>query len=266
MTKVFVFAHDRYETMTTSFMLEAHGVNHKVLVSTVRRAERFVEGNRVLPSRLVVTNTGDGLGNSRNAALEMMKEGEWALFLVDDMKRCYELDTYDKELGTELPITYENQNEYRKKLRTPISTSEFLRRAEDCIPYLDSVGSSLLGFAAFSNPMFRKKKWGHNVLADGRAWLVRKTHLRFDPRAEMMDDYFWTALNIREFGISVINRWIEPDFERYAAGGYGTISERMNRKITTADYLVREFPELLRYKEKKGWPTGSHIALRFRKT
>lgn len=262
MTQVFVFAHDRYDTMTTSLMLEADGVEHHVLVSNVRRAELFARGNRVFPERLVVTGAPDGLAQSRNAALEMMTEGEWALFLVDDMKQAYELDSYEWEVDTELPITYENQNEYRRRFRTPITTKQLLDRAVGNIPHLESVGSALLGFAPFSNPMFRRKKWGYQVLADGRAWLVKKTHLRFDGRAEMMDDYYFTALNIREFGVSVIDRWIEPDFARYTAGGYGTTEERMERKIATAKYLVEQFPDLLTYKAKKGWPEGSHIALR----
>jgi hypothetical protein len=243
-------------------MLEADGVDHHVLVSSADRAVKFAEGNRVFPERLVVTNNGEGLGNSRNAALDMMEEGEWALFLVDDMKQCYELDTYSQESSDELPIDFDNQNEYRRRLRTPISTKEFLERATDSIPHLESVGSALLGFAPFSNPMFRRKKWGYQVLADGRAWLVKKTDLRFDPRAEMMDDYFFTALNIREFGVSVIDRWIEPKFARYTAGGYGTIDERMARKIQTAQFLVEEFPDLIQHKQKKGWPDGSHIGLR----
>jgi len=262
MTKVFVFAYDRYDTMTTSMMLEADGVDHTVLCHLPEHAQRFAEGNRVFPERLHVTGQPKGLAHNRNYALDMMEEGEWALFLVDDMKQCYELDSYDTEPEDSLAISFDNQNEYRRKLKTPISTKQLLKRATDSIPYLEQQGSALLGFAPFENPMFRKNKWGHNVLADGRAWLVKKTHLRIDPRASMMDDYYFTALNIREFGVSVIDRWILPDFARYTTGGYGTTDERMKAKIETAKFLVEEFPERIAYKKKVGWPEGSHIALR----
>jgi hypothetical protein len=262
MNKVFVFAHNRYETMTTSFMLEADGVDHKVLVSNRNRAEQFMRGNRVLPERIHVTGKPDGLATARNAALDLMEEGEWALFLVDDMKQCYELDTYDEETEEVLPITFENQNEYRRKFRKKISTKELLDRARDSIPYLDSVGANLLGWAGFENPMFRAKKWGHNILADGRSWFVRKTHLRWDENAQIIDDLCFTALNIREFGVVVVDRWILPDCARYTAGGVGLISERLAPKMKEAAYLVETYPELITYKKKAGWPEGSHVVLR----
>lgn len=260
--RTFVFAHNRYDSMTTSLMLEADGVDHQVIVSSPRRAELFARGNRVLPERLVVTGLPDGLAYSRNAALEMMDEGEWALFLVDDMKQCYELDDYDEETRPELPITYENQNEYRRKFRKPISTAKLLERGIESIPHCEKVGANLLGWAGFENPMFRRKKWGYNILADGRAWLVKKTHLRFDMNAQIIDDLCFTAQNIQEFGVVAVDRWILPDFKRYTAGGLGVLSERMEAKMKEAAYLVDAYPDLITYKKKKGWPDGSHVALR----
>jgi hypothetical protein len=262
MTQVFVFAHNRYDSMTTSLMLEADGVDHKVLVSNPRRAELFAAGNRCVLERIHVTSKPDGLATARNAALDLMEEGEWALFLVDDMKQCYELDSYDTEPDGEIPISFENQNEYRRKFRKPISTKQLLDRALESIPHLDAIGANLLGWAGFENPMFRKKKWGYNILADGRAWLVRKTHLRFDENAQIIDDLCWTALNIREFGVVAVDRWILPDCRRYTAGGVGLLSERMEPKMKEAAYLVETYPELITFKDKTGWPEGSHVALR----
>ena len=86
MTKVFVFAYDRFESMTTSLMLEEAGVDHRVLCHDTVAKERFIDGGRVRPARLVATRQPKGLAYNRNAALEMMSDGEWALFLVDDVK------------------------------------------------------------------------------------------------------------------------------------------------------------------------------------
>jgi hypothetical protein len=260
--QVFVFAHNRYDSMTTSLMLEADGVDHHVIVSSPRRAELFARGNRVLPERLVVTGLPDGLAYSRNAALEMMEEGEWAMFFVDDMKQIYELDTYDTEPGGELDINFENQNAFRRRFRTKIGTDKLIERAKCSIAHMDKIGAHLLGWAGFENPMFRRKKWGYNILADGRAWLVRKTHLRFDMNAQIIDDLCFTAQNIQEFGVVAVDRWILPDFKRYTAGGLGVLSERMEAKMKEAAYLVEAYPELITYKKKAGWPEGSHVALR----
>ncbi len=260
--KVFVFAHDRADSMTTPLMLEADNVEHTVLVSSISRAEMLLRGHRLNPERLEVTGYPDGLGHSRNGALDRMVEGEWALFLVDDMKQCYELDTYDSEPTDELPIDIENQGIYRAKFRSRISTAQLLARAQEAIPHLEAIGANLMGFTAYENPLFRSKKWGYQVLADGRAWLIKKTHLRFDPRVNYMDDYGFTAQNIAEFGAVAVNRWILPDFVRWGAGGLGTIEQRMAGKIAEAQYLVDKFPDLLMFKKKKGWPDGSHIGFR----
>jgi hypothetical protein len=262
MMKTFVFAHDRADSMTTPLMLEADGVEHTVLVSGASRAEALLRGGRVNPERLELTGHPVGLGNSRNGALERMAEGEWAMFLVDDMKQCYELDTYESEPNERLPISFENQGEYRTRFRTPISTAQLIHRAQALIPKLESRNINLMGFTAYENPMFRAKKWGYQVLADGRAWLLRKTHLRFDPNVNFMDDYGFTAQNIAELGGVAVNRWILPDFVRWGNGGLGTIEERMAGKITEAQYLVDKYPGLLMFKKKKGWPERSHIALR----
>ena len=262
MTKVFVFAYNRYESMTTSMMLEADGVDHTVLCHLPSDAEKFVEGGRVFPERLLVTGQPKGLANNRNYALDLMEEGEWALFLVDDLIQCYELDDYDTETREELPMTFENQNLYRKKFKKRISTADLLKRAEQTIPKLEEMNCALLGWAGFENPMFRKKHWGINILADGRAWLVKKTHLRFDLEAQLIDDLCWTAKNIQEFGVVLVDRWILPDAKRYTSGGFGGQSERMEQKLREAAYLVKTYPDLITYRSKKGWQEGSHVALR----
>lgn len=111
---------------------------------------------------------------------------------------------------------------------------------------------------------YRRKKWKMNVLADGRAWVVRKTHLRFDENVHSMDDYAWTARNLAEFGVVVINNWVLPDCRRYTAGGYGSKEQRMTQKITEARYLVETYPDYVAYKAKAGWPEGSHVTIRQR--
>lgn len=262
MTKVFVFAHNRYDTMTTSLMLEHDGVDHTVLVANVGRAEKFVAGNRVFPERLHITNLPDGLAYARNAALDLMEEGEWALFLVDDLKQVTELDTYDQEPSESLDINWANLREYRHKFSKKISTKDLLDRALASVPHMESIDCNLLGWAGFDQPMYRRNKWGYNILADGRAWLVRKTHLRFDENAQIIDDLCFTAQNIQEFGVVAVDRWILPDFQRYTAGGLGLITERLAAKMKEAAYLVETYPDLIQFREKKGWPTGSHVALR----
>jgi hypothetical protein len=160
-----------------------------------------------------------------------------------------------------LPINLKNTTEYGKKFRKEITFSKFLERINETINYAETFGINLVGFAGFQNPLFLKNKWKFNCLADGRAWAIKKTKLRFDENAQLIDDVCWTALNIRNGGV-LINQWIIPDCKRYTAGGFGSISERMELRKKECAYLVQKYPDLIKYGEKKGWPHGSHIRIK----
>ena len=99
-------------------------------------------------------------------------------------------------------------------------------------------------------------------MADGRAWVVRKTKLRFDENVQLIDDLCWTALNIKHFGITVVNQWVLPDCKRYTSGSFGSKEQRMPQKLKEASYLVETYPELISFRKKAGWPEGSHVVLR----
>ena len=262
--KVFVFGYNRYDSMSTSIMLEQEGIEHYVLCHTQDAADLFVENGTAKKERLIVTNCPRGLAYQRNYALNMMEEGEWALFLVDDLKSVSELRNYDRTKEAKLPITTENQNHYGKRFENPITMIQFMKRTHELIAECEKYGANLGGFAGINNPLYRAKHWSYNVLADGRAWAVRKTHLRFDENVQLIDDLCWTALNIKHFGLVIVNQWVLPDCRRYSAGAFGSIEERMPQKLAEAKYLVETYPELISFKEKAGWPFGAHVVLRQR--
>lgn len=259
--RVFVFTYDRYDSITTSQMLEDEGIDHIVLCHTEEQKQRFIEAGRVRPERLIATGRSRGLANNRNFALEMMEEDEWAMFLVDDLKSVTELNNYDRAQSP-LPINMANQGTYKERFSTPITMAKFLQRAEELSRKCDAYNCYLGGWAGINNPIFRCDHYKTNVLADGRAWIVKKSHLRFDENAQMIDDLCWTAQNIQEFGIVIVDLWILPDCRRYSKGGFGSIDDRMEQKLREAKHLVQTYPSLIQFKEKTGWPFGAHVVLR----
>lgn len=263
--KTFVFAYDRFATMTTPAMLDAEGIDHIVLCHTEEQKQKFIEHGTADPKKLIATGQPKGIARNRNAALEMMDDDEWALFLVDDMKQITELRNHDRIREAELPITPKNQGTYAERFKTPISLKDFMTRCLQLARYTSSKGGYLAGFCNIDNPLFRAKHYKYNTLADGRAILVRKSHLRYDENVHLQDDYCFTALNLRTFGVVVINNWVLPDFDRYTSGGAGTKEERMDDKIAECAYLVKHYPEWIDIRDKPGWPYGSHIAIRQRK-
>lgn len=259
--RVFVFAYNRYDTMTTSRLLEADGVDHTVLCHTEDDLCMFAGAGTAKLDRLYATGNPKGLAFQFNAALELMDEGEWALFLVDDLKSVTELRNYDTAVDP-LPMTTANQSTYRERFKHPVPMQWFLHRAEHVVWQCTGKGSYLGGWTSNNNPLFRKGHWGRNVLIDGRAWVIRKSHLRFDTNVHIVSDYAFCAENIRTFGSIWQDRWLLPDFDRYGKGGYGTVAERLPQKMQECAYLVEKYPELIAYANKAGQPMGSHIRLR----
>jgi hypothetical protein len=259
--RTFVFTYDRFDSISTSLMLEEEGIDHIVLCHTDEQAASFVAAGRVKPERLTVTAQPKGLAWNRNAALDLMEPGEWAVFLVDDLKDVTELRNYDSARDP-LPITTANQRAYSERFKKAITMTEFMQRAEGTVAECERHGAKLGGFCGIDNVIFRSKHWGFNILADGRAWVVQKSHLRFDTNVQLIDDLCWTALNIATFGVVVVDRWVLPDCRRYTAGAFGSIEERLPQKLQEAAYLVETYPDLIAFKNKAGWPIGSHVALR----
>lgn len=260
--RCFVFTYDRFDSITTCGLLDAEGIAHTTLCHTAEQRDRFIEAGRVRADTLVATGEPRGLANNRNVALEMMEPGEWALFLVDDLLHITQLDDYDDRTDTVLQIDVRNAAEWRPKFKAPCTMAQFVGRAESGITETAALGGNLLGWAGNTNPLFRRRHWAVNVLADGRAWAVRKTDLRFDTGAQMIDDLCWTAQNIDRFGVVLVDQWVLPTCRRYTAGGFGSIEDRMPQKLAEAAHLVATYPHLIQYKAKPGWPERSHVVLR----
>lgn len=260
--RTFVFGYDRYETMSTSRLLEDEGIDHTVLCHTEEAKQRFIDGGTAEPDRLVATGQPKGLANNRNAALEMMEDGEWALFLVDDLKNVTTVADYWTRTDTRLRITMDNQKKIGPTTKQPASMRNFMASAYEVVAVCEAMGAHLGGFCGIANPLFRDAKWRFNVLADGRAWVVKKSSLRFDPGAQLIDDMCWTAQNIQRFGIVPVNQWVLPDCKRYTAGAFGSIEQRLPQKAKEAAYLVENYPALVRFAKKAGWPDGTHVQLK----
>lgn len=260
--KIVVFAYDRFETMTTSRILEEAGLDHVVLCHSEEAKQKFIEAGTVKEGRIIATGNPVGLSYQRNSALDLLEDDEWGIFLVDDLKKVTEYEDYDSTKSNVLPINTTNTTEYGRKFRKEIPVEKFITRCEELIDVCDKYGAKQGGFTAYGNPLFRTKRLSANVMIDGRAWVIKKSQLRFAENISCIDDMFFSALNLEKFGVNIMNSWVEPDFSRYAKGGLGTKEERMPKKIEECKFLVERFPKLVTYKDKKGFPPKSHVVFR----
>lgn len=264
---VYVFSHGRPASNTTSPKLDAAGVDHVVLLHSQADERAYLDAGVVRPDRIVVTGRPHGLSYNRNAALDLMTEGEWAIFLVDDFLSATELDDYDTRKRIPLPIgtppTSEENRLWREKFKSPLPLKKFIdKRCPDNIKQAEERGAALVGFANNHNHLFRKPPFTTWSLADGRAWCVRKTKIRFDENVQTIDDYTFTALNLQAFGKVYVDQWILPEFSRYTSGGLGSIRNRLERKMQDCAYVTKTYPWFLEYAPKKGQEAGSHVRIK----
>lgn len=259
--KVFTFFYNRFDSATTSIALAENGIEHYVLVHSEEDSKKFAEG-QTIKGKEIITGNGKGLAYQRNTALSMMEEGEWAAFMCDDFQQVY---SFPKQFifskTNSIDVTTENQNSYRIKKQKNMSLKEMFSMFPKLIEIAETNNIHLIGFALHDNPRNLRKKFTTRGLADGRFWLVKKSSYSFDVNAQMIDDVCWTAENLIRHGNVLVLNWCIPYFSRYTAGGYGSTEARKQRRMKECAYLVKKYSPLIRYAEKSGWDTGTHIRI-----
>ena len=259
--KVFTFFYNRYDSATTSIALSENNIDHIVLVHNESDSKKFAKGSTIKGEEIITCNPR-GLAYQRNSALEMMEDGEWAVFMCDDFEK---IRSYSKKFifskTNNIDINFQNQNNYRLKKEHEITLSEMFGFFPKLIQIAEDNGIHLVGFGLHDNPQNLKKKFTLKGLADGRFWLIKKSNYRFDTNAQMIDDVCWTAENLIRHGKVLVLNWCVPYFQRYSAGGFGSTKERREQRIKECSYLINRFSPLIRGATKSGWPNGTHIRL-----
>lgn len=260
--RVFVFAYNRFDTMTTPNMLRAEGIPHIVLCHSEADRERFIANGTAERGSIVATGNPRGLPRQRNYALSLLKEGEWGLFLNDDLSGVTYLKDYYDTGAESIPVTTKNTTYYGKQFSAPATLKEFICFCHNLTMEAEKRRVYYAGFASNGNPLFRARRYRTQGLVDGRAVLVRKSALRFDESddAGVIEDHFFTAENIKVFGKVLVDNWVLPLFKRNTEGGYGTIEERAPELRRACAYLLKKYPYLFKYKTKKGYPPFTQVA------
>ena len=257
--KVFTFFYDRYIDATTSKQLHANGISHYVMVHSEKHLQEFNK-HGTIKGDSIVTNEMKGLANQRNRALDMVNMGEWCVFMCDDFIK---IKSFSKEMieGSinKLPITFENQNNYR--LKDEITLKQMFSYFPRLIKIAEKNNIHLIGFGLHDNPINLGRKFTTRGLADGRFWLVKKSNYNFDLNAQLIDDVAWTAENLVRHGNVLILNWIVPYFKRYSSGGFGSTKERIVQRKKECEYLCRKYNPLVRIAKKPKWEYGTHIRI-----
>jgi len=263
--KIFVFAYNRYETMTTSNKLFDEGIEHYVMCHTEQDKEKFRACGTICvdEAHIIVTGNPKGLTRQRNAALQMLDEGEWAAFMNDDLFRVTMLRQYEEMRGDKLEITPGNIKRLDADFHTQVSCRKLFQLIEGIKKQAEAEGARLIGFCPHDNTQFRGNKVTRRGLVDGRLWVFKNEQgTQFDERVNCLEDHDFTAYNLCRYGRVHVENWICPEFRRMTTGGFGTLNERADALRQEAAYLIEKWPFVFEYKMKAGYPPKTQLKFR----
>ena len=262
MYKVFTFFYNRFTDATTSLALKENGIEHNVLIHEEEDLDKFIKG-KTIAGNPIITNKPKGLAYQRNAALELMEEGEWAVFMCDDFKdiRSYPINDI-MNVNKKINVNFENQQEHTlRQDKFKMNLSEMFSMFPRLIELAEKNKIHLVGFGLHDNPLNLGRKFATRGLADGRFWLVKKSKYKFDENVQMVDDVCWTAENLIRHNNVLILNWTVPYFKRYTAGAFGSISERKQQRLRECKYLANKFNPLIKIAHKANWDYGTHVRI-----
>ena len=232
--KIFLMYYDRFDTATTSKMLNK---NHIVLCHNQKEKFNCIGDNGLL----IETEQPKGIQNNFNYGLSLLENDEWGIFLSDDLLDAKKL----------------SNNKFIK-----CDVDYVLNELISILPKCDLMGVKLVGLNSTGNPFYAKKKYSKYGLVDGRCFAIKKTEFKFHDEINTIPDYYASAYHLNKYGGNLILNYCFLDFERYAKGGLGTAIERINDKLKDVNLMRKLFPNNVQLKDKPNEPKGTHIIIK----
>jgi hypothetical protein len=262
MIPIYIPSYNRANTIKTTKYLDASNVPYTVLLHSDNCKKEYLDAGLVDEKNIIVTNAPFGITNQRNWMVDnIAKLGEWYISLDDNIRGFKKVvdkyyDKYKKLDVTDSDITQKDFNQ-------EITASELINLIEQDIKLCENLHIEYLGFATVDNFFFNSKKYKTVGYVISKAVAIKYQGLRYDINLEAMEDFGYCAEQLKKNNAVLINSWIKPIAGHYEEGGIGTYEKRVPRKIIDCEYLMKKYPNLFRYKEKKGCHPKAELQIRF---
>jgi len=261
MIPIYVPSYNRANSIKTTAWLDKSGIPYKVLLHSQECRSEYLEAGLVRDEDIIVTGAPFGVTSQRNWIVNNLAvKGEWYISLDDNirgMKRVVDKHYSKRKLNVESPDI--SQADFSQSF----SAAEYLELLEKDIVVADSIHAEYIGYATVDNYFFNSKKYKPVGYVISKACAVKYQGLKYDPELEAMEDFGYCASQLVKNNCVLINAWIKPVAGHYEAGGIGTYEMRVPRKVKDCKYLMKKYPNLFRYKAKKGCHPKAEIQIRF---
>ena len=183
-----------------------------------------------------------GKATATNHVLRHRPEGEWSLFVDDDISAVTGMEPGG--------VASDDPKVFRQQLNHVLTEAELDTVLTECMNRAEEVGANLIGVAPYDNPMFRQKQWSECSFVVGDMWMIRQTGMEVPERH--IEDLYLMAEHLLRDGRVLVNRWIRPKAKHWQEGGHGVRgSRRAIREMECRD-LVERYPGLFAYREGFG--------------
>lgn len=261
MIPIYVPSYNRANSIKTTAWLDKSEIPYKVLLHSQECRSKYLEAGLVKDEDIIVTGAPFGVTSQRNWIVNNLAvKGEWYISLDDNirgMKRVVDKHYSKRKLNVESPDI--SQADFSQSF----TAAEYLELLEKDIVVADSINAEYIGYATVDNYFFNSKKYKPVGYVISKACAVKYQGLKYDPELEAMEDFGYCASQLVKNNCVLINAWIKPVAGHYEAGGIGTYEMRVPRKVKDCKYLMKKYPNLFRYKAKKGCHPKAEIQIRF---
>lgn len=261
MIPIYVPSYGRSNTIKTTRWLDKSKLDYKVLLHTPQCADEYIQAGIIKSKNIIVTDQPKGVTNQRNWVVDnLAKRHEWYISLddnIDEMKRVVDAYYDKKKLNVDDPRI--NQQDFNQRM----SAAEWMEKLIEDIDVAEKINAEYIGYATVDNYFFNSKKYKPVGYVISKAVAIKYEGLRYDENLEAMEDFGYCASQLVKNNCVLINSWIKPVAGHYEKGGIGTYEQRVPRKIKDCVYLMKKYPELFRYKEKKGCHPKAELQIRF---
>tara|TARA_R110002012_G_scaffold34271_1_gene99173 strand:- start:3628 stop:4467 length:840 start_codon:yes stop_codon:yes gene_type:complete len=261
MIPIYIPSYGRAETIKTTRWLDESNIAYKVLLHTNQCADAYIESGVVRKKDIIVTNAPRGVTNQRNWIVDnLAKKGEWYISLDDNistMKRVVDEYYSRKALDVDSPDVMQ------KHFNQEMTADEYMGLLYSDIRVADQIKAEYIGYATVDNYYFNSRKYKPVGYVISKACAIKYQGLGYDKNLEAMEDFGYCASQLVKNDCVLINSWIKPVAGHYESGGIGTYEKRVPRKIKDCAYLMEKYPDMFRYKVKKGCHPKAEIQFRF---
>lgn len=264
--KVFIPSYKRPQEIKTHLAL-GDAFDWKVIVHDPLQMHYY---KKTIPENKIICSYAKyGISSQRNFIKNnLVGSKEWFI-MMDDNINYFEAVIEEEYNNENLKIKYPdawikndakfNNRVYRQKVNPDRLIKIFDELKNKCI----NIGVGFAGFSANKNYFFsRENKWKYFSLICSKACIVFNDELRWDEGIKTMDDYDYSCQAMLKYGKTVVNNYVWPNAGHNQKGGLGKIEERGKYKINDCKVLMKKYPNLFRYKNRKNSLPEAEIVMR----